>query len=169
MKREDILKEIENWHNPSFLEEVQNELNCYSRTIDSILYERYMKQISAIDDEKMKSKALKYSLLAILLTWGAVTSYVGSYAPYCVSFEGHRSPVGHFTRTLRSSFWGNLLVQSYENSSTSPLTSALIKHYGNFVAYKHLHTSAIILKKVNERSTFFNEKLLRNIMDYVII
>ena len=97
---------------------------------------------------KMKSKVLKYSLLTILLGWGAATSFVGSYAPYCVSFEGFRSPVGHFTRTLRSSFFGNLLVFSYENSSTSFLTTALIKHYGCFVAYKHLHTSAIILKKV---------------------
>ena len=98
---------------------------------------------------KMKSKVLKYSLLTILLGWGAVTSFIGSYAPYCVSFEGFRSPVGHFTRTLRSSFWGNLLVLSYENDATSKLTTALIKHYGNYVAYKHLHASAIILKKID--------------------
>ena len=59
MKREDILREIENWENPTFLEGVQAELNSYSQKIDSILYERYMKQISAIDDEKMKARALK--------------------------------------------------------------------------------------------------------------
>jgi len=59
MKREDILKEIENWSNPTFLEGVQEELNEYSQKIDSILYERYMKQILSSDDEKMKSKALK--------------------------------------------------------------------------------------------------------------
>lgn len=59
MKREDILREIENWDNPTFLEEVESELNSYSQKIDSILYERYIKHILSLDDEKTKEKALK--------------------------------------------------------------------------------------------------------------
>lgn len=59
MKKEDILTEIDNWENPTFLEEVQSELNSYSQKIDSILYERYIKQILSIDDDKMRTKALK--------------------------------------------------------------------------------------------------------------
>lgn len=59
MNREQILKEIGNWEDEGFLDKTRQELNRYSQEIDSVLYKRYMSQISEQSDEKLKAKALK--------------------------------------------------------------------------------------------------------------
>lgn len=59
MKQEQIIKEIENWNNPEFLSRINLDLNNYSQKIDTVLYERYVKQILEQSDEKLREKALK--------------------------------------------------------------------------------------------------------------
>ena len=83
----------------------------------------------------------------VLLLWGLAASLAGAYAPFCVAFEGHRSPPGHFTRVVRSSFGGNLLCASFEYAPDSALTQMLIRHYGPDNAYRFLYESAFNLKR----------------------
>ena len=84
---------------------------------------------------------------AVLLLWGGVTALVGAYAPFCVAFEGYRSPAGHFTRVVRSSFGGNLLCAGFEYAPDSVLTKNLIRHYGKAAAYRFLYESYFNLKR----------------------
>ena len=84
---------------------------------------------------------------AVLLLWGLVSALVGAYAPFCVAFEGYRSPAGHFTRVVRSSFGGNLLCASFEYAPDSVLTEKLIRHYGKATAYRFLYESYFNLKR----------------------
>jgi hypothetical protein len=89
----------------------------------------------------------KKFLTVILLLWGMATAAAGAYAPFCVAFEGSRSPEGHFTRTVRSSFAGNLLCAGFEYAPDSRLTQALIRHYGKSCAYRFLYESYFNLKR----------------------
>ena len=82
-------------------------------------------------------------LAAVLILWGVVTSTVGAYFPFCYAFEGHHSPEGHFSRSVRSTFGGNLLCWSYEHHPESALTRALFRHYGETAAQEHLFWSFV--------------------------
>ena len=94
-----------------------------------------------------KSKIL-WSFAVILILCGAAASAVGAYAPFGLAFEGFRSPPGHVTRTIRSSFTGNLLSWSYENDPDSFLTRTLRNHYGKELTKKYLFSSYLMQKKV---------------------
>ena len=91
----------------------------------------------------------KQGLAGFLLLWGVAASLVGAYAPFCLSFEGYRSPENHVTRIIRSSFAGNLLTWSYESAPDSALTRALRRHYGQEVSRRYLMSSFLMLKKVD--------------------
>ena len=91
----------------------------------------------------------KQCLAGIFLLWGVAASLVGAYAPFCLGFEGCRSPEHHVTRAIRSSFAGNLLTWSYEMAPDSALTRALRRHYGREVSRRYLMTSFLTLKKVD--------------------
>ena len=91
----------------------------------------------------------KRCLAGVLLLWGVAASLVGAYAPFCLSFEGYRSPEHHVTRFIRSSFAGNLLTWSYETAPDSALTRALRRHYGREVSRRYLTASFLMLKKVD--------------------
>ena len=80
---------------------------------------------------------------AVLLVWGVVTSAVGAYFPFCCSYEGFRTPPRHFSRSVRSSFGGNLLCWSYEHYPESALTRALFRHYGERAAREHIFWSFV--------------------------
>ena len=86
---------------------------------------------------------------ALLIGWGAVTGIVGAYAPFCVAFEGYRSPPGHFTRAIQSTFCGNLLCIAYDYAPRSVLTRAMIRRYGWRNAYPFLHHSSFSLKRLD--------------------
>jgi hypothetical protein len=96
----------------------------------------------------------------VLGTVGIIPAYIGAYEPMCVAFEGHRSPAGHFTRTIRSTFMSNLLAWSYESYPDSALTSALIERYGKKDSFRCLQAQYVItkhidaLKKLSEDSRF---------------
>ena len=91
----------------------------------------------------------KQGLAGFLLLWGVAASLTGAYAPFCLSFEGYRSPEHHVTRAIRSSFAGNLLTWSYETAPDSALTRTLRRHYGQEVSRRYLMSSFLMLKKVD--------------------
>ena len=108
-----------------------------------VLYYRSCKWLLAV---KWK-KEIKAVCAAVLLLWGVLSAVVGAYAPFCVAFEGYRSPAGHFTRTVRSSFGGNLLCASFEYAPDSVLTEKLIRYYGKATAHRFLYESYFNLKR----------------------
>ena len=86
--------------------------------------------------------------VAILLLWGAVTSLVGAYCPFCVANEGFRTPPGHFSQVIRSPFLGNLLTMSFEREPEGNLTRQLIDSIGDDEAcFRHLYVSALHMRK----------------------
>ena len=89
----------------------------------------------------------KRCLATILILWGTATSLVGAYAPYCVVFEGWKTPEGHFSRTVRCPFAGNLLCAGFEYAPDSLLTETLIRHYGKSCAYRFLYESYFNIKR----------------------
>ena len=89
------------------------------------------------------------AVAALLILCGVATSWIGTYSPFCVSFEGYRTPQGHFSRVVRSSFGGNLLCWSYEKAPDSELTRRLIRHYGREAAFLHLRASYFSLKRID--------------------
>lgn len=106
----------------------------------------------------LDSRSKKLTVCAALLGCiGIFTSFVGAYEPLCVTFEGHRSPIGHFTRNLRSTFMSNLFAWSYENDPDSVLTCALIDRYGKRDSFLYLRAQYVITKHI---STL--EKLLKD-------
>ena len=86
-------------------------------------------------------------LASALLLWGVATAAAGAYFPFCVAFEGVHSPRGHFTRSVRSTFGGNLLCWSFEHMPESALTRKLVGHYGAEAAYLHLYHSFFSMKR----------------------
>ena len=89
------------------------------------------------------------AVAALLILCGVATSWIGTYAPFCVSFEGPNTPPGHFSRIVRSSFGGNLLCFCYEKMPGSALTRGLIRYYGGVAAYLHLRASYFSLKRID--------------------
>lgn len=87
------------------------------------------------------------ALAAVLMLWGIVTAAAGAYFPFCLAFEGGRTPRGHFSRVVRSTFGGNLLCWSYEHAPESALTRGLIRYYGEAAAYPHLYASFFSMKR----------------------
>jgi hypothetical protein len=98
---------------------------------------------------KRKARIALGAVAALLLVWGVVTSAVGAYFPFCYAFEGDRTPVGHFSRSVRSTFGGNLLNWSYEHYPESALTGALVRHYGERAALMHLFWSFVNMGKLD--------------------
>ncbi len=103
------------------------------------------------------------ALAAVLIGWGVVAAAPGVYAPFCLTYEGYRSPEGHFTRTVRSPFFGNLFALVYEQDPESALSRSFISWYGRdaagrFLKYFYLHTKRLEpLPGVEER--FFPERI----------
>lgn len=89
---------------------------------------------------------------------GIVTAFVGAYEPMCVAFEGFRSPQGHFTRSLRSTFMSNLLAWSYENDPDSFLTDKLIKYYGTADSFRYLRAQYVITKHIASLEKLVNDR-----------
>ena len=106
---------------------------------------------------EQKNKALVFCAVFCIF-WGVIASLAGAYAPFGLAFEGYRSPPGHVTRTIRSSFTGNLLSWSYENAPDGFLTSLLRRHYGMAVSRRYLLSSYLMLKKIEPLARIAGEK-----------
>lgn len=106
---------------------------------------------------EQKNKMI-WSLAIFLILCGVISSLVGAYAPFGLAFEGLRTPPGHVTRTIRSSFTGNLLSWSYENAPDSFLTRTLRNYYGQELTKKYLFSSYLMQKKVNLMGKISQEK-----------
>lgn len=115
----------------------------YLIPIIPVLYYRSCKFLLYANWPAMRKKAFA----TVLILWGTAGAFAGAYAPFCVAFEGYRSPEGHFTRTVRSSFGGNLLCASFEYAPDSWLTEKLIQHYGKAHAYRFLYESYFNIKR----------------------
>ncbi len=96
--------------------------------------------------DRIKSNWGQTAVGAALL-WGMFTAYVGAYCPFCVAYEGVRSPEGHMTRIIQSTFGGNLLAWSFENYPDSPLTKKVIDYYGPEYSFWYLKEAYWNLKK----------------------
>ena len=106
---------------------------------------------------EQKNKALVFCAVFCIFC-GVIASLAGAYAPFGLAFEGYRSPPGHVTRTIRSSFTGNLLSWSYENAPEGSLTSLLRRHYGMAVSRRYLLSSYLMLKKIEPLARIAGEK-----------
>ena len=104
-----------------------------------------------------KSKCLWGAAILFMLL-GIIAALPGAYAPFCLAFEGHRSPEQHVTRKIRSSFMGNLLSWSYENDPDSFLTRKLRAHYGKETSRRYLFSSYLMLKKIEPMARISQEK-----------
>lgn len=105
-------------------------------------------------------------LLAVLLLWGLATAALGAYAPFNVAYEGHRSPPGHFTRNVRSSFGGNLLVWSFDTFGPNAFpTRTMVDFYGFPDAYRHLYFSGLNQRDVDllKRVATWGAPLIKNL------
>ena len=89
------------------------------------------------------------ALALVLISWGVVTSLAGAYSPFCFAYEGYRTPPGHFSRSVRSTFGGNVLCWSYEHFPDSFLTRSLRRYYGARASWEHLHWSFFSMKRVD--------------------
>ena len=99
-----------------------------------------------------KARACLGVVSAVLISWGVVTSAVGAYFPFCFAYEGFRTPPGHFSRSVRSTFGGNLLCWSYEHFPESALTRRLMRHYGERPALEHLFWSFVNMERLDLRT-----------------
>jgi len=109
---------------------------------------------------------IQKSLAVLLIAAGMITGLAGSYNPFCIAFEGYRSPPGHFTRTIRSTFLGNLLCYSWETAPESALTRYLIDYYGPKAAVTHLYYSAFHTKKIDllpRLQAYFAAEMQKNV------
>ena len=100
-----------------------------------------------------------WCIAAVMILWGVVSSLAGAYAPFCLAFEGYRSPAKHVTRTIRSSFTGNLISWSYERDPDSALTNALREFYGRELSGRYLFSSFMMQKKIEPMAKLAQEKL----------
>ena len=95
----------------------------------------------------LERKSTRLTAAAVTLgVIGIIPAFVGAYEPMCVAFEGYRSPSGHFTRNIRSTFMSNLLAMSYESAPESFLTEKLIERYGKKDSFLYLRAQYIITK-----------------------
>ena len=97
-----------------------------------------------------------------------VTSTVGAYFPFCYAYEGHHAPPGHFSRTVRSTFGGNLLCWSYEHYPESALTKALVRHYGERPALEHLFWSFDNMRRLEGIREFYAARGIRDFNRYYL-
>ena len=83
----------------------------------------------------------------LLLLWGCVTMLVGAYCPFCIANEGFRTPEGHFSRVIRSPFWGNLLVMNFERDPEGKYTQMMIDSFGPEYSFLHIYHSGVHMRK----------------------
>jgi len=104
------------------------------------------------------------TVVGVALLWGLVAGYIGAYSPFCVAYEGVRSPEGHMTRIVQSTFGGNLLAWSFENYPDSPLTKELVHYYGPEYSFWYLKEAywnlkkPVMLKNLAESELFLPQK-----------
>lgn len=91
--------------------------------------------------------AWKLIPVVILLLWGAVTALVGAYSPFCIANEGGRTPEHHFSNSIRSPFWGNLLLMNFERDPEGKYTQLMIDSFGLENAYLHIFHSGIHMRR----------------------
>ena len=105
-----------------------------------------------------RRRSRRGALAALLILWGVVTSLAGAYSPFCFAFEGYRTPAGHFSRSVRSTFGGNVLCWSYEHFPDESWTRALRHYYGERAAWEHLHWSFFSMKNIDQLARLRRER-----------
>ena len=98
-----------------------------------------------------------------MLAAGIITGAVGTFAPYTVAYEGAKTPDGHFTGKIQSTFCGNLMSIIYRCAPESKIFHAMRNYYGAKAADDYLLWSFINRNIPDERLgiTDRNETLRR--------
>lgn len=98
-----------------------------------------------------KVRSRQYIVLSVLVFWGIVTSYVGTYNPWCSCYEASRSPPNSVDHYVRSSFAANLLCISFEQDPDSVLSRFMINSvYGPVVATAYLNEAFVNTKNIEK-------------------
>lgn len=98
-----------------------------------------------------KIHSWQYIILSFLIVWGIVTSYVGTYNPWCSCYEASRSPPNTIDHYVRCSFAANLLAISFEHDPDSVFSRFMINSvYGPVVATGYLNEAFINTKNIDK-------------------
>ena len=77
-----------------------------------------------------KIDGVKRAVLGLLLLWGFTSAAAGTFMPYCVAYEAFRTPEGHFTEAIQSTFAGNMLCIVHRIAPLSELKKVFERYYG---------------------------------------
>lgn len=99
-----------------------------------------------------KIRSWQYMVLCIFIFWGIVTSYVGTYNPWCSCYEGEiRSQTNSINHYVRNTFAANLLCISFEHNPDSALSRFMINNiYGPVIATAYLNEAFINTKNIEK-------------------
>ena len=98
-----------------------------------------------------KVRSWQYAVLSFLIFWGIVTSYVGTYNPWCGCYEAYCSKPNAVDYYVRSSFAANLLCISFEQNPESALSKFMInRFYGPVIATAYLNEAFVNTKKIEK-------------------
>ncbi len=98
-----------------------------------------------------KIHSWQYAVLSVLIFWGIITSYVGSYNPWCSCYEATNSKPNSVDHYVRCSFAANLLCISFEQDPDSVLSRFMINNvYGPVVAAAYLNEAFVNTKNIEK-------------------
>jgi len=98
-----------------------------------------------------KIHSWQYIVLRVLIFWGMVTAYVGTYNPWTSSYEGTRARPSSVDYYVRCPFAANLLCISFEQNPDSALSRFMINRiYGPVVAAAYLNEAFINTKNIEK-------------------
>ena len=86
-----------------------------------------------------------------MIFWGIVTSYAGTYNPWCSCYEASRSQPNSVNYYVRNSFAANVLCISFEQNPDSALSRFMINSvYGPVVATAYLNEAFVNTKNIEK-------------------
>lgn len=98
-----------------------------------------------------KTVSWQYTVLCVLIFWGIVTSYAGTYNPWCSCYEASRSQPNSVNYYVRNSFAANVLCISFEQNPDSALSRFMINSvYGPVVATAYLNEAFVNTKNIEK-------------------
>ena len=98
-----------------------------------------------------KVHSWQYIALCGLIFCGIVTSYAGTYNPWCSCYEASRSQPNSVNYYVRNSFAANVLCISFEQNPDSELSRFMINRvYGPVIATAYLNEAFINTKNIEK-------------------
>ena len=98
-----------------------------------------------------KIHSWQYGVLVILILWGVITSYAGTYNPWCNCYERENTHPLAVEYNIRNTFAANLLCMSFEHDPESAFSRFLIFNvYGQRLAVAYLNQAFVNTRKIDE-------------------